>query len=139
MTTLRGNWIKMAPRVPPKTIIAAVGCTIWPRLPPSSNSPATMPPIASRIPAIVPLSTFQVPLGFLVWIFMMAASFTVAFLAKMERPIRRAESVKQQAVQQLPAEFHHALHDRLRALQNDKFLSAHQGNYRIGRVLHKLD
>ena len=41
-----GNCSSTAPMVPPKTIRAAVGCRIWPRLPPSISRPATMPAMA---------------------------------------------------------------------------------------------
>src|SRR5579883_3156979 len=56
-TTDKGNWIRMAPRVPPKTIMAAVGCRIGPKLPPSSSRPARIPPAAMTTPPRVALST----------------------------------------------------------------------------------
>src|SRR5579859_389024 len=55
-TVPSGYCSSTAPSVPPKTIIAAVGCTICPRLPPSSNSPATIPATASRTPPKLALS-----------------------------------------------------------------------------------
>ena len=55
-TVGRGNCSITAPSVPPKTIIAAVGWRIWPRLPPSINSPATMAAIAMRTPMTLLLS-----------------------------------------------------------------------------------
>ncbi len=54
--TGRGNWMSTAPMVPPNTIMAAVGCKICPRLPPSSNKPARIPPTASSTPPNVALS-----------------------------------------------------------------------------------
>src|SRR5208283_697038 len=56
-TTGSGNWSITAPRVPPKTIIAAVGCRICEILPPSSRSPATTPPTPMANPAKLLLST----------------------------------------------------------------------------------
>ena len=55
-TTGRGNWIITAPSVPPKTIMAAVGCMICATLPPSSVSPSRMPPIATTTPPKLLLS-----------------------------------------------------------------------------------
>src|ERR1039458_6104127 len=55
-TVVSGNWRSTAPRVPPKTIRAAVGCRIWPRLPPSMSNPAIMPATARKTPPILALS-----------------------------------------------------------------------------------
>src|SRR5271157_3479792 len=57
LTTGSGNCSITAPRVPPKTIIAAVGCKICEILPPSSNSPAMTPPTPTIKPATLLLST----------------------------------------------------------------------------------
>ena len=51
-----GNCSSTAPMVPPKTIRAAVGCRIWPRLPPSMSRPATMPAMARMTPPMLALS-----------------------------------------------------------------------------------
>src|SRR6185437_7110404 len=56
-TTSRGNCSMIAPRVPPKTIRAAVGWRIWARLPPSIISPVTMPPMATSNPIELRRST----------------------------------------------------------------------------------
>ena len=54
-----GNCSSTAPMVPPKTIMAAVGCRIWPRFPPSISNPAMMPARARMTPPTLPLSMEQ--------------------------------------------------------------------------------
>ena len=49
--------------VPPATMSAAVGWRIWLSFPPSSRSPAVMPPKLTAIPATVPLSTMGLYFG----------------------------------------------------------------------------
>src|SRR5579863_2730718 len=56
VTVVSGNWSNTAPIVPPNTMSAAVGCRIWPRLPPSISSPATMPAMARSTPPTLALS-----------------------------------------------------------------------------------
>src|SRR5271167_5038204 len=56
-TTGNGNCSITAPSVPPKTIMAAVGCRICEILPPSSSRPATTPPTPTASPAKLLLST----------------------------------------------------------------------------------
>src|ERR1700735_4739852 len=51
-----GNWSMTAPRVPPTTIMAAVGWVIWAMLPPSTIMPARMPTIARGMPPMLAIS-----------------------------------------------------------------------------------
>src|SRR5579859_1815783 len=53
---LNGNWIIVAPIVPPTTIMAAVGCRICEILPPSMALPAKIIPTPMTRPRIVPRS-----------------------------------------------------------------------------------
>src|ERR1700733_3734779 len=55
-TVASGNWSITAPRVPPKTIMAAVGWSTWLRCPPSRSRPARMPASARKIPPRLPAS-----------------------------------------------------------------------------------
>src|ERR1700676_107097 len=59
-TVESGNCSNTAPRVPPNTISAAVGCRSWPMLPPSIRSPAMMPAMARVTPAILDLSIVKI-------------------------------------------------------------------------------
>src|SRR5882762_7647614 len=61
-TTFNGNCSSTAPNVPPKTIIAAVGCTICAILPPSKNNPNKIPPSARNSPPKLLLSTLRTSL-----------------------------------------------------------------------------
>src|SRR5579863_5452893 len=58
ITVPMGNCSNTAPKVPPKTMRAAVGCRIWPRLPPSISNPAMMPATASSTPPMLDASMF---------------------------------------------------------------------------------
>ncbi len=55
-TVVSGNCSITAPSVPPNTMSAAVGCRIWPTLPPSISNPATIPAMARNAPPMLALS-----------------------------------------------------------------------------------
>src|SRR6185503_8382489 len=56
-----GNETSIAPRVPPKTMTAAVNWTIWPTWPPSMSCPPRMAPTPSRVPRTLAISSTLSP------------------------------------------------------------------------------
>src|SRR3954452_12546306 len=116
--TGNGNWMSTAPTVPPKTIIAAVGCTICPRLPPSSNNPSTMPPMATSNPVNVALST---------------GLFLLRHQAGKHFPIRQRTRRNRQP------KLHYPLQHFVHGFPHHHLFSSDKRDHRVGRLLHKLD
>src|SRR5580704_7236240 len=130
MTTGSGNWSMTAPSVPPKTIMAAVGCTIWPRFPPSSRRPARIPPNARMIPPRLDLSTLSLSLG-----------LTAAWIGRpgdecvgRRRVPGKGESLKYRASEVDDAGEHFA-----DFFENHNFFARDQSDQGVRRLLDELD
>src|ERR1700689_5232687 len=119
-----------APSVPPNTIRAGVGWTIWAIFPPSINNPARIPPTARNMPAIVLLST------------------SVSFRMREHISIRlrtggRHRSVRighaKQATDYGALELDDPRHHLSLGLLDQDFISAQQSDHRIGVALDEFD
>src|SRR5215470_1742240 len=88
--------------VPPNTIMAAVGCMICENLPPSSSSPAMIPPTARTIPPSVAMSNellLLLPRDF-AW-----GRSTDCYIVHVEQPTQDGPSELDDAVQHLRCTF----------------------------------
>jgi hypothetical protein len=109
--------------VPPKTIIAAVGCRIWEILPPSSSNPPMIPISPSSTPLTLPLSTPAIlRLG-------------------GRRRVRGAghEVPRAHAGKQSAPEFNHADDDLVHWFLNEIFFSIEQRDDGVRTLLDILD
>ncbi len=122
-TTGIGYCSSTAPRVPPKTMMAAVGCSTCASLPPSSSSPATIPPRPISNPAKLLLST------------------SAPFRRGSRRCFGRRAVVGSQfgADQDGATEVPYPLDDLLGRLPYYQLFAAQQGDDRVWRFLDILD
>src|SRR5579872_339490 len=123
-TTESGNWTNTAPAVPPKTIIAAVGCSIWEMVPPSSSKPPMMPTKPNSTPPTLALSTL----------------LSFAFLVTFRRQIHDRKSSgthprpAHHGGEQLATKLDHPIDYLLHSFLHQKFLAIQQGDDSV-RVL----
>src|SRR5579884_3722473 len=124
-TTGIGKAINTAPKVPPRTIIAAVGWRICPIFPPSSVMPPIIPASATTIPAQLPLSTA-------------CTSFRLLLQPVPQRQHCGRKRSKRGG-QQAPTKIDNAVDDFLDGFCYHDFLSRNQRDDSVRRVLHEFD
>src|SRR5579875_1545467 len=125
ITTGSGKATSTAPNVPPRTIIAAVGCRIWPIFPPSSVMPPIIPASATMTPAQLPLSTA-------------CTSFCLLLQTATQRQHGRRKRCKRRR-QQAPTKIDNAVDNFLDGLCYHDFISRNQCDDSVRRVLNELD
>src|SRR5580658_495381 len=136
-----------APRVPPRTMMAAVSCATSVTLPFSSTSPPRMPVSARAKPPMVarsrrrPDSFFAESRAGAV-VFAMAYSTSIAVHGIVRRPAQSVHAggrIERNTPVDSPAEFHYPPDYLFGRFQHHQLLSAGQTDHRVGSDLDQFD
>src|ERR1035438_1609559 len=133
-----------APKVPPRTIMAAVPCVRSWMLPFSRSSPPIIPASARAIPEMVARSGRSPPVLAALMAVLWGASVIVGFAAAVVAMGSKGERLavagrRSVVVEHAPPELHDALHHCIGGLANAENLSGGQRDHGVRRDIDVLD